>query len=132
LRTDRPEVDRRRGVGGGRHTTDTERLLLKTNNSRLWAAGRREFAEDYVYIKPDAAEWAVRRQIRLIGTDYLSIEQYASERHAVHRTLLGNEIVVLEAVNLSEIRPGRYELICLPLLVPGCDGAPARVVLVEE
>ena len=36
---------------------------------------------------------------------------------------------VLEGVDLSEIAPGRYELICFPLRLRGLDGAPCRAVL---
>ena len=47
----------------------------------------------------------------------------------VHRTLLAAGVVVLEGLDLRIVEPGRYELLCLPLLVEGADGAPARVVL---
>ena len=47
----------------------------------------------------------------------------------VHRTLLAAGVVVLEGLDLRAVEPGRYELLCLPLLVEGADGAPARVVL---
>jgi len=109
-----------------------ERLLLKTRNSRLWARARREFVTDFVHITPAAAEWIVRRKIRLVGIDYLSIQQFDAPEPATHRTLLTNDVVILEGVNLLRIQPGPYHLICLPLLVTGCDGAPARVVLAEE
>lgn len=36
---------------------------------------------------------------------------------------------MIESLNLSEITPGYYELICLPLKLEGVDGAPCRVVL---
>jgi len=36
---------------------------------------------------------------------------------------------LLENLDLSTAPPGAYDLIALPLLVPGADGAPARVVL---
>jgi arylformamidase len=39
--------------------------------------------------------------------------------------------VILEGLNLSAVTPGEYQLICLPLRIEGCDGAPARAVLVE-
>jgi len=36
---------------------------------------------------------------------------------------------VIEGLNLSDIKPGYYELICLPIKLEGADGAPCRVVL---
>jgi arylformamidase len=47
----------------------------------------------------------------------------------VHKTLLAAGIVVVEGLDLSAVRPGRYELICLPLRLVGSDGSPARVLL---
>jgi arylformamidase len=43
--------------------------------------------------------------------------------------MLGAGIWVIEGLNLSDIKPGYYELICLPLKIEGADGAPCRVVL---
>jgi arylformamidase len=34
-------------------------------------------------------------------------------------------------VNLSGIRPGMYQLVCLPLKIEGADGAPARAILMD-
>ncbi|MDO8587461.1 MAG: cyclase family protein [Armatimonadota bacterium] len=113
----------------------TERLLLKTRNSRLWDEKRSDFITDYVFVTPAAAEWIVRRGIRLVGIDYLSLDaysEYVESAPSAHLTLLRNEVVILETVNLSGIAEGRYQLICLPLLAGNGDGAPARVVLVEE
>ena len=66
-----------------------------------------------------------------MGVDYLSIEALDSEELEVHRTLLENDVVVVEGLNLSQVPEGRYQLICLPLKVRGGDGAPARVVLMR-
>jgi arylformamidase len=44
--------------------------------------------------------------------------------------LLGKSVVILEGLDLSVPPPGEYQLICLPLRIEGCDGAPARAVLI--
>jgi len=109
-----------------------ERLLIKTKNSRFWEEGKRDFVTNFVFITPGGAEWIVRRGVRLVAIDYLSIQQFDAPDSATHLTLLKNEVIIIEGVNLSRVQPGPYQLICLPLLVPGCDGAPARVALVAE
>ena len=38
-------------------------------------------------------------------------------------------ILNIEGLNLHEVLPGTYELICLPLAICGAEGAPARAVL---
>ncbi len=101
----------------------TERLLLKTTNSKLWEQD--EFTHDFLRLDKSGADWVLDRGIRLIGIDYLSIGDGDA-----HLALLGKPIVALEGLDLRAIEPGPYELVCLPIkLHDGCDGAPSRVVL---
>ena len=101
----------------------TERLILKTTNSQLWE--RSEFTHDFIRLDKSGADWVLARGIRLIGIDYLSIGDGEA-----HLTLLDVPIVALEGLDLRNIEPGPYELICLPMnLADGSDGAPSRVVL---
>jgi arylformamidase len=102
-----------------------ERLLLKTPNSRLWA--RDEFESEHVTLAPDAARLLVERGVRLVGVDYLSVGSPET-----HRILLAAGVVPLEGLDLREVEPGEYRLVALPLRLEGVDGAPARVVLIEE
>lgn len=104
------------------------RLLCRTRNSQYWENGRRDFTADYCALTADAAAWLVERKIKLLGVDYLSVQQYA-DSPAVHRILLKAGVVLLEGLNLSQVRPGPYELLCLPLKLADADGAPARAVL---
>jgi arylformamidase len=104
------------------------RILLRTRNSALLS--QKEFARDYTYLAPDGAQYLVDNGVELVGIDYLSIEQFHSGHHKAHRTLLERSVVILEGLDLSVPPPGEYELICLPLRIEGCDGAPARAVLI--
>jgi arylformamidase len=110
---------------------DTERLLLKTANSRLWHQEPLRFDASYVGLSPEAAQWVVDRGIGLVGSDYLSIEPYQEPGHHTHLTLLGNEVLILEGLNLSDVAQGPYQLLCLPLRLTVGDGAPARALLVR-
>lgn len=105
-----------------------ERLLLRTRNSQLWAAKTTEFRKDFVALTHDAAQWIVDKGIRLIGVDYLSVQRYR-DNALTHQILLGADVIALEGLNLSGVKPGLYELICLPLKLVGAEGAPARAVL---
>jgi arylformamidase len=107
-----------------------KRILLRTRNSALLS--QREFARDYTYLAPDGAQYLVDNGVELVGIDYLSIEQFHSGHHQTHRTLLERSVVILEGLDLSVPAPGEYELICLPLRIEGCDGAPARAVLIRD
>ena len=108
-----------------------ERLLIKTDNSYLWEGGLLEFEKDYIHLGHDAARWIVRRGIKLIGVDYLSVDSFDSGDMAVHHTLLEAGVVIIEGLNLSHVAQGVYQLYCLPIKIAGSDGAPARVVLIK-
>ena len=105
-----------------------ERVLFHTHNSSLWNEG---FRKDFTHLLPEAAQMLIELGIKLIGTDYLSIEKFHSGHHRTHLALLSNNVVIVEGLNLSEVPEGDYELICLPLRIAdgAGDGAPARVVL---
>ncbi len=104
------------------------RILLKTRNSSLWKKKKR-FQKNYVYLTLDAAQYFAENDIKLIGFDYLSLEKFGDSNHPVHRYLLGNQVIIVEGLNLSEVEPGEYEMSCLPMKLTGLDGAPARVIL---
>jgi arylformamidase len=103
------------------------RILIKTRNSQLW--GTAEFRTDYVGVTESGARHLVAHGIKLVGVDYLSVEQFKTPGAPAHHVLLGAGTVVLEGLNLRDVEPGIYDLYCLPLRVVGSDGAPARVVL---
>ena len=105
-----------------------ERILFHTRNSGFWNEG---FRKDFTHLLPEAAEQLVKQGIKLVGTDYLSIEKFHSGHHRTHLTLLAKGVVIVEGLNLTGVPPGDYELICLPLKIAdgAGDGAPARVVL---
>lgn len=111
-----------------------ERLLLRTRNSSFWSTPEDGFRTDFTYLTLDAAKMIANAGIKLIGIDYLSIEEPGAADHPVHITLLEKETVILEGVDLRQVPEGEYELICLPLKYQGGtgDGAPARTVLVRK
>lgn len=111
---------------------EVTRLLLRTDNSALWAAYPHVFPDEYVSVSADGARWLVDHGIRLIGIDFLSIEARGAPGHPTHRTLLEAGVVILEGLDLSEVEPGTYTLVCAPLKIAGGDGAPARAVLLGD
>lgn len=111
----------------------TERLLVRTANCAptldVWSSSH--FRRDYVALTADGALWVKRRGIKLLGWDYLSVETFFADSYPVHHTLLGAGVVLLEGLDLRGLPAGNamYTLFCLPLLIAGGDGAPARALL---
>lgn len=109
-----------------------ERVLLRTRNSMRWRAAPRPFSPDYVALSAAGAEWLVARGVRLVGTDFLSIEPHGATGRPTHGALLGAGVVIVEGLDLSSVDAGSYTLVCLPLRLLGADGAPARAVLLPR
>jgi arylformamidase len=112
----------------------TERILFKTRNSARWGDPNAPFTRDFTTINASAARWCVAHRIRLVGIDYLSIEPQGPEKegYPVHKTLLGANVVIVEGLDLRDVEPGQYELVCAPIKLLNGDGAPARVFLIER
>lgn len=106
------------------------RVLFKTRNSQIWQSENPAFQPDFVAVNAAGAETLVKLGIRLVGIDYLSIAPFKQSKEP-HQILLGAEMVIAEGLDLSQVQPGLYTLICLPLKLGGSDGSPARVVLVD-
>ena len=107
--------------------TADARVLFKTRNSYLW--NNKGFVEEFVYITPAAARALVNDGIKVVGIDYLSVEKFGTTDFQTHLTLLEAGTMIIEGLDLREVEPGDYELICLPLKIKDGDGSPARVVL---
>jgi arylformamidase len=105
-----------------------ERILFKTGNS---LRDFNEFYEDYIFLDGEAADYLVEKQIILAGIDSLSIKQRGSPDQRPHTSLLNNNVVILEGLDLSKAEEGEYELICLPLRLLGLDGSPVRAILTK-
>jgi arylformamidase len=125
------EISKRGGIGAEELAEaglrEDLRVLLKTSNSALW--NDTGFHQEYTYVNEEGARYLVEQGVKVIGVDYLSVEQYKKAGAPAHRTLLSQGVVIIEGLNLSEVEPGMYEMYCLPLRVAGGDGAPARVIL---
>ena len=105
-----------------------ERVLFRTRNSARWRAAL-EFFPDYVAVSDAGAAELLRRGVRLVGVDSLSVERDADGRFPVHHRLLGGGSLILEGLLLDGASPGRYSLHCMPLRVRRGDGGPARAAL---
>jgi arylformamidase len=106
----------------------SRRVLLRTRNSRLWHPAR-PFRTDFVYLAQDGADWMVDHGVRLVGIDYLSIEGYGVAGAPTHKRLLGAGIPIVEGLDLFKVRPGRWQLVALPLRIEGGDAGLTRAVV---
>ena len=77
----------------------------------------------------EAAEYAVKRKVRLIGIDCMSADDMSDDGFPVHRVLLGAGIPILENLDLSNAPSGECRLLCFPLKITGAEAAPVRAAI---
>ncbi|OGN99299.1 MAG: hypothetical protein A2Y89_04810 [Chloroflexi bacterium RBG_13_51_18] len=106
-----------------------ERLLFKTRNSSRPERMKKFFA-DSVYVTVEGASFLAEKKVRLVGIDYISIGGGGLENiDKTHLILLNHGIYIIEDLDLSEVKAGKYEIICLPLRLEGGDACPVRAII---
>lgn len=103
-------------------------VFFKTRNSIQWN-GIEKFDENHVYISEAAAKEAVALGINMVGIDYISVDRFGDENYPCHRTLLSNNIIILEGIDLSQVSAGKYHFFAFPLRIEKGDGSPVRALL---
>lgn len=128
---DVPDMERALGK-----TLSLPRVLLRYDWSGKW--GDRSFYSSSPFLSHEACKWLLDRGVRLIGMDTPSPDNPAHSWESGndspnHHLLLANDVILLEYLcNLDQIRGETVFLVALPLKVLGGDGAPARVIAIEE
>ena len=129
-------VARIEGGGGGVTPTDlpahvegdlrrAPRLLLRT-----YAARPSAFDVHMRHLSPELADWLADRGVVLVGLDTDSMDSFDSKELPSHRRLAARGVAILEGLDLSNVEPGLYDLVALPLRLVGADASPVRAVLI--
>lgn len=104
---------------------DCEAVFFKTDNSILLL--KKQFDPYYTYITETAASLLIRKGVKLFGFDYLTIDKLATNE--AHMALFSAGVVVIETVNLINIKEGLYDFYAIPLRIKGAEASPVRVIL---
>lgn len=104
-----------------------ERLLVATGTFPDPTAWNTDFAA----FDPACIDWLHDQGVRLIGIDTPSVDVSTSKDLPSHHRVLANDMAILEGIVLTDVAPGDYELIALPLKLVGFDASPVRAVLRE-
>ncbi|HUS92654.1 MAG TPA: cyclase family protein [Phycisphaerae bacterium] len=106
-------------------------VLFKTRNSLDGRIAAGEFFEDGVSLSVEAARRCLDRRAGLVGIDYFTVDAYGDRGFGAHYLLLGAGVLILETINLRDVPPGRYTLLCLPLRLAAAEASPVRAVLLR-
>jgi arylformamidase len=104
-------------------------VLFKTDNSGI--SLDMPFEQGFVAIDETAAGYLVQKKIKALGIDYLSVEAFRSPGHRVHHMLLGEGIILVEGLDLSNADEGEYFITFFPLKIKGVEASPVRAVLMK-
>ncbi len=109
-----------------------DRVILKTG----WSAreGSAAYRDELPRVSMELASWFVDRGVVFLGVEPPSVADVhdLAEVTAVHRTLLGADIVIVEGLcNLDALSGDRVYLVALPLKIDVGDGAPCRVIALD-
>ncbi len=100
-------------------------VFFKTKNSEI--SKQKPFVDNYVYIEPNASEELIRKGVKIVGIDYISVDSPHADDLPVHHSLLSNDILIVESLELNGAPIGRCKIFIITNNIPDMDGLPARV-----
>jgi arylformamidase len=84
-------------------------------------------------LSKDAAEYLVEKKVNAVAIDCPSIDVGTGSGFIVHKTLLSNQILVIENLcNLYRFNNQKFTLLITPLKFVGASGSPIRAIGIEE
>lgn len=127
----------------GAHLRPGDIALIRTRWDERASIDTPAFWLEAPWLTAEAAIWLRDRGIRAVGFDFpqdYCIRFFLTgeprpplEQHVTHYHLLRRGIVMIEYLcNLGALRRPRNEVVALPIRLPDADGAPARVIAIEE
>ena len=116
--------------------------LIKAEWDRRFSHQTAEFWTQAPYLTREAAQWLRQTGIKSAAFDFpqdypirllLDHEVAPIEEFVTHDILLRHGIILVEYIcNTAALKTQRPTLYCLPLKILNSDGAPARVIAIEN
>lgn len=104
-----------------------QRILFRTRRT----VDATRFPERFAHLAPSLAQRLAEAGVRLVGTDAPSVDPVDSKTLDAHHALIRGRVAILESVLLTDVMPGEYTLVALPLRLVEADSSPVRAVLIE-
>lgn len=110
-----------------------ESILLHTGWSKK--LGTDEYRDALPRISKELALWMGEKGVNILGVEPPSVADVNNLKEVteIHNILMQNDIIIAEGLtNLAALTRSKVTLIALPLKVEKGDGAPARIIALEE
>lgn len=108
-------------------------ILLHTGWSKK--RGTDDYRNRLPRISDELAFWMSVKGVNILGVEPPSVADVNNieEVTTIHTILMEGDVIIVEGLtNLEAISKSKVTLIALPLKVENGDGAPARIIVVEE
>ncbi|MFK8162704.1 MAG: cyclase family protein [Lewinella sp.] len=110
-------------------------LLLHTGWDEHLQGNYDRFRNGLPRISVELAHWCVANGVKMLGVEPPSVADVNNLKEVteIHEILLSGGVIIIEGLtNLNNIKRELVDLIALPLKIAQGDGAPARVIALEE
>ena len=111
--------------------------VIKTSwTDRAW--GKPEFWANTIHLEPSVGEWVEQRGVSAVAMDCFPEKPFwlmtlaPAERGANHKRWLKAGIPMIQMLTRLDTIAPKFTLVALPLNLKGMDGAPARVIGIED
>jgi kynurenine formamidase len=88
----------------------------------------KNFLRDWIGVGRCAAEYLVRKKIKMVGIDTLSIDCFETSEFPAHVTFLGNRIPIIENLKNLDLMSQRSYFMALPLPIKEGSASPIRAI----
>ena len=136
-------IEARHMDAAGSHVRRGDIVLMRAGWDRVESIRTPAFWGRAPWMTTEAAEWLWERRVRAVGFDFpqdycirgfLTGAPHAPyEENVTHWVLLRRGVILMEYLcNLHALTGNRTYLVALPIQLPQADGAPARIIALEE
>jgi arylformamidase len=135
-------ISAERVAGAADHLRTGDIVVMRSCWEQQRSPRTPEFWTEAPYMTREASDWLLARQPRAVAFDFpqdytirllLKGETRPLADNVTHDVLLKNGVILIEYLsNTAALTRPRTFLCCLPLKVPASDGAPARVIALED
>ncbi|GAB1857230.1 cyclase family protein [Flavobacteriaceae bacterium MHTCC 0001] len=107
-------------------------LIFWTGWSKF--VGTPKYRDELPRISEALANWCITNKVKMVAVEPPSVADVNNleEVTHIHKILLEGVVIIEGITNLESLKSNYVELIALPLKIKGGDGAPARVIAIEN
>lgn len=97
-------------------------IFIKTNN-------KLDIIHNYNAINSEQLDFLIKNNIKFVGVDFPTVEPEDSNDFHFHKQLLSNDVLIIENLELKNIKDGIYKYYIFPLKIDKSEASLARIAI---